>query len=52
MKIKKFKLIKLEDLMREGMYRDYLARLERDKKEDRLFIQKTEKQPVPKKLPY
>jgi len=31
MKVKNSKLIKLEDLQREDMYRDYLARLKRDR---------------------
>ncbi len=47
MKTKKFKLIKLEDLQREWMYRDYLARLEQDRKEDNQFFHKTKKLPVP-----
>lgn len=35
MKIKKIKLIKLEDLQREDMYRDYLLGLNRDSRVDR-----------------
>lgn len=35
MKVMKIKLIKLEDVQRDTMYRDYLARLERDRQADR-----------------
>ncbi len=35
MKVKKIKLIKLEDLRREDMYKDYLVRLNRDRQVDR-----------------
>ncbi|KAF1086075.1 hypothetical protein SPSYN_00813 [Sporotomaculum syntrophicum] len=35
MKIKKIKLIKLEDLYREDMYKDYLVSLNRDRQDYR-----------------
>ncbi len=51
--MKKNTPFKLEDLQREWMYRDYLARLKQDKKDNRRFSQisqKTKELSVPGKV--